>query len=161
MTSGDPGSTSALGGALRSNALRLADLVDELSPTPHAVEVGRPDHAASERELLVSTADELDRIGGLLQQWTATTVESLARLRRLDQQLAAAGLEVSGNRVVEPLGPSRVDPDERLRSRERLQELLNRVTSFRSKELARLARELEASRLNLARVSDVARSERR
>lgn len=160
MTSGDPGSTSALGGALRGNAMRLADLVDELSPTAHAVEVGRPDYAASERELLGSTADELDRVGALLQQWTATTVESLARLRQLDHQLAAAGLEVSGNKVVEALGPSRADPDERLRSRERLQELLNRVTSFRAKELARLARELEASRLTLTRLSDVARSAR-
>ena len=86
MTSGDLGSTSALGGALRSNALRLADLVDELSPTLRAAEVGRPDHAASERELLGSTADELDRVGALLQQWTATTVESLTRLRELDHR---------------------------------------------------------------------------
>ena len=62
--------------------------------------------------------------------------------------------------VVESLGPSRVDPDERLRSRDRLQELLNRVTSARAKELARLARELEASRTTLVRLSGVARSGR-
>ena len=160
MISGDPGSTSALGGALRRNAMRLADLVDELSPTAHAAQAGRPDHAAGERELLGSTAQELDRVGALLQQWTATTVDSLARLRQLDHQLAAAGLEVDGNKVVESLGPSRVAPDQRLRSRERLQELLNRVTSARAKELARLARELEASRSTLARLSDEARSER-
>ncbi|OFE14622.1 hypothetical protein BA895_09725 [Humibacillus sp. DSM 29435] len=160
MNGGDPGSTSALGGALRGHALRLADLVDELTPTAHAVHAGRVDHAVAERDLLVSTADELDRVGALLQQWTATTVDSLARLRQLDHQLAAAGLEVSGNKVVESLGPSRVDPDERLRSRELLQELLNRVTSARAKQLARLARELDASRTTLARLSDVARSGR-
>lgn len=160
MMSGDPGSTSALGGALRSNALRLADLVDELSPTAYAARAERPDHAASERELLGSTAEELDRVGALLQQWTATTVDALARLRQLDHQLTAAGLEVAGNKVVESLGPSRVDPDARLRSRERLQELLNRVTSARAKELARLARELESSRATLADLSDRARSGR-
>lgn len=160
MNGGDPGSTSALGGALRGHALRLFDLADELTPTPHAVHSGRVDHAAAERELLVSTADELDRVGALLQQWTATTVDSLARIRHLDHQLAAAGLEVAGNKVVESLGPSRVDPDDRLRSRERLQELLNRVTSARAKELARLARELDASRTTLVRLSDVARSGR-
>ena len=160
MTGGDPGSTSALGGALRGHALRLADLVDELSPTPHALHTARVDHAAGERELLASTADELDRVGALLQQWTATTVDSLARLRQLDHQLAAAGLEVTGNKVVESLGPSRVDPDERLRSRERLQELVNRVTSARAKELARLARELGASHTTLTRLADAARSAR-
>ena len=160
MISGDPGSTSALGGALRGQALRLADVVDELSPTSHAVHAGRPDHGEGERELVGSTAHELDRVGALLQQWTSTTVDSLARLRQLDHQLAAAGLEVDGNKVVESLGPSRVDPDERLRSRERFQELLNRVTSAQAKELARLARELEASRATLVRLSDAARSER-
>lgn len=157
---GDPGSTSALGGALRGQALRLADVVDELSPPTHAVRTGRPDHCAIERELVGDVARELDRVGALLQQWTSSTVDSLARLRHLDHQLAAAGLEADGTKVVESLGPSRVDPDERLRSRERLQELLNRVTSARAKELARLARELESSHAALVGLSDAARSER-
>ena len=160
MIGGDPGSTSALGGALRGQALRLVDVVAELTPTAHAVHSARPDHCMVERELLGDVARELDRVGSLLLQWTSTTVESLARLRHLDHQLVAAGLEVDGNKVVESLGPSRVDPDERLRSRERLQELLNRVTSARAKELARLARELEISRAALASLSEAARSER-
>lgn len=173
MRTGDPGSTSALGGALRGQALRLADLVVDLmpperrgtdltgrpGPADRATPAGRHgDVTHRERDVLAAVADELDRVGGLLQQWTATTVEAQARVRQLDDQLRAAGLVVEGNRVTELPGPSRRDPGDRLRSREHLQELLNRVTSSRSKELARLTRELDASREALVRLSGRARS---
>lgn len=158
MSGGDPGSTSALGGALRRHALALAEVVDELEPGRHAAHTGRADHCARERVLLGTAAGELDRVGALLQEWTSGAAQSLTRLRQLQGQLAAAGLVVEGSRVVESLGPSRVDPDERERSRVRLQELVNRVTAARAKDLGRLTRELETSRERLAGCSDQARS---
>ncbi|EWT00814.1 hypothetical protein N865_13345 [Intrasporangium oryzae NRRL B-24470] len=168
---GDPGSVSALGGALRSQALRLADLVDELeSATARASrmagsapngEGAHADPSDHERDLLTLAATELDRIGGLLQAWTAGSVEDGARLRSLADDAERAGLRVEGHLVVEPPGPSRADPAERLRAREHLQELLNRVTAGRARELARLGRELDASQAALARVSDRARAGRR
>ncbi len=57
-------------------------------------------------------------------------------------------------------GPSRVDPEARARERQRLQELLNRVTMVRARELARLGRELQQSHDTLATVADDARAGR-
>lgn len=158
MSVGDPGSTSALGGALRGHALTLAEVVDELQPGRYAAQSSRVDHCVAERALLETAADELDRVGTLLQDWTSGAAQAVARLRQLQVQLTAAGLVVEGSRVIESLGPSRVDPDERESSRVRLQELVNRVTAARAKDIGRLTRELEASRARLARCSDRARS---
>lgn len=161
---GDPGSISALGGALRTQALRLADLVEELeSAAARASRTGRPgrpDPSDHERDLIARSATELDRIGALLQAWTAGSVEDGARLRALDDDAERAGLVVEGHLVVEPPGPSRADPAERLRARDHLQELLNRVTAGRARELARLGRELEGSQGALARLSERARAGR-
>ena len=98
LSPGDPGSTSALGGALRTQAGRLADLVVDLDaaarrgrdaparPTP-------PDH---ERDLVTRAATELDRVGGLLQSWTTTAVESAARVRALEPALTRCDLVIDG-----------------------------------------------------------------
>jgi len=167
---GDPGSTSALGGALRTQAGRLADLVVDLEAAARrgarTSRPGRADPAVDpavdptqhERDLLTRTATELDRVGGLLQSWTTTAVEAAARVRALEPALARFDLVVDGRLVVERAGPSRVEPAERLAERERLQELLNRVTAVRSRELARLRRELEQSGTTLAALSARARS---
>jgi hypothetical protein len=170
---GDPGSTSSLGGALRTQAGRLADLVVDLeaaarrgarTPRPgraaSTVEPAAPtvDPTAHERDLVTRAATELDRVGGLLQSWTTTAVETAARVRALEPALARFDLVVDGRLVVERSGPSRVEPAERLAERERLQELLNRVTAVRSRELARLRRELEQSGTTLAALSARARS---
>ncbi|HSU74451.1 MAG TPA: hypothetical protein VLI66_05890 [Terrabacter sp.] len=183
---GDTASTSALGGALFSQAGRLADLVLDLDASASrasragrarrgradAASTGTTDTAGSDRtarvgstdptrreeELLTRAATELDRVGGLLQAWTTTAVESAARLRALEPALARVDLVVDGHLVVERSGPSRVEPAERLAERERLQELLNRVTAARSRELARLRRELEQSGTTLAALSARARS---
>jgi hypothetical protein len=158
-TDGDAASISALGGALRRGAERLADHVHDLdAPAGRQVRRGGEDPTARERDLLTRTATELDGIGALLQSLTATTAEGVARLRALEPDLRRAGLVVEGRLVVEAPGPSRVEPDTRLRERERLQELLNRITSARSRELAHLRRELERSTAALARVSDRSRS---
>lgn len=170
---GDPGSTSALGGALRTQAGRLADLVVDLeaaarrgarTPRPGraacTVEPAEPtvDPTQHERDLVTRAATELDRVGGLLQSWTTTAVETSARVRALEPALARFDLVVDGRLVVERSGPSRAEPAERLAERERLQELLNRVTALRSRELARLRRELEQSGTTLAGLSARARS---
>lgn len=161
-TSGDPGSVSALGGALRTQAGRLADLVVDLDAaarrSARTARAGVPDPTERERDLVTRAATELDRVGGLLQSWTTTAVDSAARVRALEPALARFDLVVDGQLVVERSGPSRVEPVERLAERERLQELLNRVTAVRSRELARLRRELEQSGATLARLSARARS---
>jgi hypothetical protein len=190
LVPGDPGGTSALGGALRSQALRLRELLDDLEqaarrtararsahraggPIPHTDHKDHTDHihhtdhtqhaehadqTALERDLLARTATELDRVGGLLQAWTASVAEDGARLRSLAAEVERAGLVIDGHLVVEPTGPSRADPAERLRHRQHLQELLNRVTAGRARELARLGRELAASSVTLAGLSERARS---
>jgi len=159
LSPGDPGSTSALGGALRTQAGRLADLVVDLeAAASRAARGGHTDPTPHERDLLTRAATQLDRVGGLLQSWTTTVVESAARLRTLEPALARCDLVVEGHLVVERSGPSRVEPGERLAERERLQELLNRVTAVRSRELAGLRRELEQSGATLAALSDRARS---
>ena len=159
LSPGDPASTSALGGTLRTQAGRLADLVLELEgPARLAGRAGRSDPSAHERDLLTRAAEELDRVGGLLQSWTATAVEVAARVRALEPELARCDLEVDGHHVVERPGPSRVEPAARLQARERLQELLNRVTAARARELARVSRELDASMAALAAISARARS---
>src|SRR6478752_1169 len=159
LSPGDPGSTSALGGALRTQAHQLPDLVVDLDAAARRVgRTGGPDPTGHERDLVTRAATELDRVGGLLQSWTTTAVESAARVRALEPALTRCDLVVDGQLVVERSGPSRVEPAERLAERERLQELLNRVTAVRSRELARLRRELEASATRLAALSDRARS---
>ena len=163
MTSpaGDPASTSALGGALRTQAGHLVELVHDLGrPAAVAERAGLADPTAHERDLLTRAATELDRVGGLLQSWTTTEVETAARVRALEPELDRWDLLVDGHLVVDRPGPSRVDPHRRLVERERLKELLNRATAARSRELARLARELERSTATLATVSGHARSGR-
>jgi hypothetical protein len=159
LSAGDAGSTSALGGALRTQAARLADLVVDLDAAARRVgRTGSPDPTGHERDLVTRAATELDLVGALLQSWTTTAVESAARVRALEPALTRCDLVIDGQLVVERSGPSRVEPAERLAERVRLQELLNRVTAVRSRELARLRRELETSGTRLAVLSDRARS---
>ncbi len=159
LSPGDTGSTSALGGALRTQANQLADLVIDLDAAARrAARTGTPDPTGHERDLLTRTATELDRVGGLLQWWTTAAVEQAARVRALEPALTRCDLVIDGQLVVERSGPTRVEPVARLAERERLQELLNRVTAVRSRELGRLRRELETSGTTLAALSDRARS---
>ena len=159
LSAGDTGSTSALGGALRTQAARLADLVVDLDAAARRVgRTGSPDPTGHERDLVARAATELDLVGALLQSWTTTAVESAARVRALEPALTRCDLVIDGQLVVERSGPSRVEPAERLAERERLQELLNRVTAVRSREQARLRRELETSGATLAALSDRSRS---
>jgi hypothetical protein len=156
---GDPGSTSALGGALRQQAITLADLVAELGEAAaRAARAGRPDSTARERELLGRAARELDAVGAALQSFTATVLAGSARTRALSDEAALADLVIEGSLVVEARGPRRSDPARRMQARERLQELLNRVTAAEAKEIGRIAREVERSSPALASLSAQARS---
>ena len=77
--------------------------------------------------------------------------------RALADEATRTDLVIEGSVVVEARGPSRVDPVDRLRERQRLQELLNRVSAAEGKELARIARELGRSGPALAALSERAR----
>lgn len=155
---GDPSSTSALGGALRGHALRLASGAERLTEASvRAVRRGGADPTPRERELLLVTAEELDRVGALLQSWATDVVEATSRLRAIATEAGRHDLHVSGHHVLEAPGPSRVDPALRLALRERLQQLLNRVTAQDARGRTRLQRELAASSAVLARTSERAR----
>lgn len=161
LPTGDPASVSALGGALLTASARLADLVTDLGESAARARRRSLDDATShERLLLERAATEFDRVGALLQAWTTTTVDAAARARQLAPDLARADLVIEGQLVVESAGPSRVDPETRARERLRLQELLNRVTMVRARELARLGRELRHSHDALAAVAHDARAGR-
>jgi hypothetical protein len=161
LDGGDAASVSALGGALLTQSTRLADLVTELDGSAtRAQRRSGEDVSSHERLLLERVATELDRIGALLQAWTTTSAETAARARQLAPDLARADLVVDGRLVVESSGPSRVDPQTRSFERQRLQELLNRVTMVRARELARLGRELQHSHDTLAAVAHDARAGR-
>lgn len=156
--SGDPASTSVLGGALRRHALRLVAADEQLAHAARrATRRGQPDPVARERELLVAVADELDRIGALLQSWATDAVEDGARAREIAADAARSDLVVDGHHVVERPGPSRVDPAARLVARDHLQQLLNRVTAQDARTRVRLLREVEASAARLAGTSERAR----
>ena len=159
LAAGDAGSTSALGGALRTQAARLADLVVDIDAAARRVgRTGSPDPTGQERDLVTRAATELDLVGALLQSWTTTAVESGGPRRGPQPPHTRCDLVIHVQLVVEGSGPRRVEPAERLAERERLQELVNRVTAVRSRELARLRRELETSGTRLAALSDRARS---
>jgi hypothetical protein len=156
---GDPASTSALGGALRTQAITLAETLTDLDQAAQrAQRMNRPDPTQRERHLIERTARELDAVGAALQALSVTLVDGGARTRALEVDARRNDLTIDGTTVTDLPGPSRHDPAERLRAREQLQELLNRVTAAQVKDLARIAREVERSAPVLAAVSEQARS---
>lgn len=155
---GDPASTSALGGALRQQALRLAATEERLGASARRLaKQDGADPTSRERGLLMEVAEQLDRVGALLQSLATDVVEDSARVRELAAEAARSDLRIDGHHVVEAPGPSRADPASRLVARERLQQLLNRVTAQDARTRARLLRELEASSRALAHTSERAR----
>ncbi|MDN5795563.1 MAG: hypothetical protein L0H79_07395 [Intrasporangium sp.] len=153
----DPASTSALGGALRAQALALADLLERLGePATHRRNTSG--YATGfERDLVAAAAAQLDRIGAVLQGLATSDVERAARRRGLHEEAGRHELDIEGPRVYERPGPSRVDPSVRTRARPRVQELLNRVAASQGRDLASFCRELEASTAALRSISERAR----
>lgn len=155
---GDPASTSVLAGTLRRDAIRLVELEERLRDlSRRTTRQGLTEMTGPERELLLAVAEQLDRIGAMLQTWSTDAAEDSARVRAIAAEAARADLLVDGHHVIETPGPSRVDPASRLATRERLQSLLNRVTARGARSRASLQKELEASVAALARVSEQAR----
>ena len=106
---GDAGSCSQLGGALRSHAARLAGLRVELAERterlrrdPGSVPVVADLDA--DLRLLDAVVDRLDASGSALQRFAQELAEVAESVRRLEQVAQAAGLELDGLRVVEPWG---------------------------------------------------------
>lgn len=152
---GDPASISALGGALRSQALELVALLERLAPrTTRGTPPAGPLDPDRERELVATTAEQLDRIGAALQALASGEVEREARRRSLADQADRVDLQIDGNRVVECPGPSRVDPQRRVLDRERLQQLLGRLAAAHGRELGALTRELQSSARALELLSE-------
>lgn len=156
---GDPASSSALGGALRAQALQLAALAAELSTAAEQLtRRGHPDPTAAERELLTSTARQLDAVGAALQAWSGTVMDGSARMRDLHDEATRWGLVIDGRTVLAASGPSRVDPAARGTHQVRLQELVGRVTAMVGRDLGRVGRDVAATGPTLARLSAQARS---
>ena len=106
---GDPGSCSQLGGALRSQAARLLPLRVELQE--RATDLHRTGAASdlvarieADLTLLDTILDRLDAGGAALQRYAQELAELGEGIRRLEQAATAAGLELDGLRVVEPWG---------------------------------------------------------
>ena len=144
---GDPGSCSELGGALRSHAARLLALRSELSERAGVL---RRDPAAGEvvaeidasLVLFDTVAERLDASGSALQRFAQELAEIAESVRRLDEQVRGAGLELDGLRVVEPWG---VLTTELAQQRGRAQPALQRQAD-------RLASRLGRARIATARV---------
>ena len=154
-----PGSTSALGGALRQQAITLVDLMAELDEAAaRAARAGPSDRWPASGTARPGGTGGSTRSGRPSSPCTATVLAGSARTRALADEAALADLVIEGSLVVEARGPSRSDPTRRMRARERLQELLNRVTAAEAKEIGRIAREVERSGPARASLSAQARS---
>lgn len=132
---GDPGSCSQLGGALRSNAARLLTLRTELT---ERVERLRRDRAEAPTvadldahvRLLDATVDQLDAGGAALQRFAQELAEIAESVRRLEGSVQAAGLVLDGLRVVEPWGVLTTElAQQRNRAQPELQRRADRLAS--------------------------------
>ena len=106
---GDPGSCSQLGGALRSHAARLLALRTEL--VERAERLRREPGAAAvvadldaDLRLLDAVVERLDAGGSALQRFAQELAAVAESVRRLEGAVRAANLEIEGLRVVEPWG---------------------------------------------------------
>ena len=106
---GDPGSCSQLGGALRSHAARLLALRTEL--VERADRMRRDPAAATavadldaDLRLLDVVVERLDAGGSALQRFAQELAAVAESVRRLEGAVREANLEIEGLRVVEPWG---------------------------------------------------------
>ncbi len=116
---GDPASCSAMAAGLRRAALRLAVV----------------DVPAGSRPVLRAVEEDLQRLALGLQEHAIASAEIRRRCRRLDEVLAAGGLEVDGARVRRQ-GAGAVDPQ----LIDEAQARLDRVLSLAGRSQAELLR---------------------
>lgn len=132
---GDPGSCSQLGGSLRSAAVRLLTMREEVAG--RLADLGRAGAAASlvdrvtaDLALLDAVVERLDAGGAALQRYAQELAEVGEDIRRLDRAVTAAGLVLDGLRVVEPWGVLATDlARQRERAQPALQQQADRLAS--------------------------------
>lgn len=161
---GDPASCSQLGGALRSESARLLavrnDLDAALSGRSRAASsevMGR--RAGGEVHLLDTIAVHLDAAGTLLQHYAQELAQVAESTRRLETEVAHAGLEMEGLRILEPWGVAQ--PDAAARRRAALPELqmrADRLASQLGRARAAVQRTMAASGDVLGRAAAAARA---
>lgn len=132
---GDPGSCSQLGGALRSNAARLLTLRTELMERTQRLrqdpaQAATVDDLDADLRLLDATVDRLDAGGAALQRFAQELAEIAESVRRLEGSAQAAGLVLEGLRVVEPWGVLTTElAQQRNRTQPELQRRADRLAS--------------------------------
>jgi hypothetical protein len=132
---GDPGSCSQLGGSLRSAAVRLLTVREEVAE--RLADLGRAGSSASlvdrvtaDLALLDAVVERLDAGGAALQRYAQELAEVGEDIRRLDDAVTAAGLVLDGLRVVEPWGVLTTDlARQRERAQPALQQQADRLAS--------------------------------
>lgn len=161
---GDPGSCSQLGGALRSNAARLLTLRTELT---ERVERLRRDPAEAPTvadldahvRLLDAAVDQLDAGGAALQRFAQELAEIAESVRRLEGSVQAAGLVLDGLRVVEPWGVLTTElAQQRSRAQPELQRRADRLASQLGRARTVTARAMTEGAQALAAAATVART---
>ena len=161
---GDPGSCSQLGGALRSQAARLLALREELReraddlPRTAAAPafVARVEADLASIDALV---DRLDAGGVALQRYAQELAELGEGIRRLEQATTAAGLELEGLRVVEPWGVLTTElAQQRNRAQPELQRQADRLASQLGRARGVATRTMAEATELLARTAQDART---
>ena len=161
---GDPGSCSQLGGALRSNAARLLTLRTELTERMDRLRRD-PAEAATVADLdahlrlLDATVDRLDAGGAALQRFAQELAEIAESARRLEGSAQAAGLVLDGLRVVEPWGVLTTElAQRRNRAQPQLQRRADRLASQLGRARTVTARAMTEGAQALAAAARVSRT---
>ena len=161
---GDPGSCSQLGGALRSHAARLLTLRTELAERAERL---RRDPAATavvadldaDLRLLDTVVERLDAGGSALQRFAQELAAVAESVRRLESSVRAANLEIEGLRVVEPWGVLTTElAQQRHRAQPDLQRQADRLASQLGRARTVTTRVMVEGTQSLAAVTVAART---
>jgi hypothetical protein len=161
---GDPGSCSQLGGALRSHAARLAALREELAERTDRLRREPADAATvadldAHLRLLDTVIERLDAGGSALQRFAQDLAEIAEAVRRLGEAARAAGLELEGLRVVEPWGVLTTElAQHRHRAQPDLQRRADRLASQLGRARTATARVMVDGTRSLSAAATVART---
>jgi hypothetical protein len=132
---GDPGSCSQLGGALRSHAARLLTGREELVERSRRLRrdvasAWLADELDANLALLDVLVNRLDAGGAALQRYSQELAELAESIRRLEATASGAGLVLEGLRIVEPWGVLTTElAEERGRIQPELQRQADRLAS--------------------------------
>jgi hypothetical protein len=164
---GDPASCSRVGGSLRQLAVTLRTrtrAVDEMvaaqadRPRPAPVVVRALRRTADLGAAAATAAQELDRVGSVLQDHAADLAEAVADSRELEARARSAGLQVVDGRLEPAWGVSGLADvaatADRERAREELQRELDRLRHVLSARRHRLAAALDDSTAVLTKHAD-------